>query len=136
MKIIAKERDKMPYMRPLKNEEPGKKIFSKYVEGFVCDALGLERAESPIQKGYDAIIPKTGKKVEIKDTTHSRPVIGNEPQFDYLVTVELNKKDFSIKTIAIYPLDFVISHIGKKEISDINRQKTTNMLFIITINGL
>ena len=118
MKQIAKCRDKlqdMGYMRKLKTEEPGKKIFSEYIEGYICDTLNLKRAKKINQKVYDARHRQTGKKFQIKETTLSAATVGDKPRFDYLVTVKLNKEDFSIREIGIFPKYIVKKNLGKKK---------------------
>jgi len=129
MKKIAEARDELPYMRNLKSDDPGKKIFAEYIEGFVCDALNLKRAKNINQKGYDAIVPKTGEKVQIKDTTSSAPFIGEKIKFDYLVTVKLKKEDFSIEQIACFPKNIVEKSKGNK--NDFRFKKKKHSKFII-----
>jgi len=132
MKTIARIRDKMPYMRPLKNDEPGKKIFSEFIEGFVCDALYLKRAK-PNQKGFDAIVPKTGERVQIKETTLSAPVIAQNMEFDFLVTVKLKRKDFSIDQIAVIPKTIVERNLGRRH--DFRVKQKEHSKFIVFKNN-
>ena len=114
MKKVAEARDELPYMRPLKMREPGKKIFSEFIEGFICEALNLKRAKNINQDNYDAIVKGTGEKVQIKDTTRSAPNTG-EAKFDYLITVKLKKGDFSIDQIAVFQKKIVKGDIGVKK---------------------
>lgn len=131
MKKIAEARDKLPYMRTLKGGESGKKIFAEYIEGFICDALNLKR-KGINQEYYDAIAPKTKQRFQIKDTTHSSPFVGESIKFDYLITVKLNKKDFSIDQIAVFPQNVVKESIGNK--NDFRFQKKKHGKFIVYKN--
>ena len=136
MNLIAKARDilsEIGYVRNAKNGEPSKKIFSEYVEGLICDMLNLKRAKNINQKGYDAIDPKTKKKFQIKDTTQSAPHIGDKIEFDYLIIVKLNRENFSIRQIAIFPKDIVKKSIGKKK--DFRFKKKEHGRFIIYENN-
>ncbi|MFA4890878.1 MAG: hypothetical protein WC604_00790 [Candidatus Gracilibacteria bacterium] len=133
MRKIAKARDELPYMRPLKTGEPGKKIFAEYIEGFICDALNLERAKEINQKDYDAIVPKTRKKIQIKDTSFSAPSFGKIIKFHYLITVKLNKKDFSINQIAVFPKEVIEKSIGNKR--DFRFHKKKHSKFIVYENN-
>lgn len=108
MNQIAKIRDEMPYMRKLKSGERGKQIFSEFIEGFICDAFGLKRNEKTNQRDFDATILETNETVQIREITKSAPKVKNF-RADFLITVTLNKKDFSVDTICVYP-----NHIVKK----------------------
>jgi len=124
MKLIAKLRDEMPYMRQLETrEEPGKKIFSEYVEGYVCDAFNLTQHKKNNKKGSDAWTPYKENnrkiKIEIKEVTNSAPKINytqsGKVEFGYLIAVALNNKDFSIKEIAVFPKKVVENKNNRRE---------------------
>lgn len=108
MSQIAKIRDEMPYMRKLKTDESGKQIFSEFVDGYICDAFGLKRNEKTNQRDFDATILETNETVQIREITKSAPKVKNF-RADFLITVTLNKKDFSVDTICVYP-----NHIVRK----------------------
>ena len=113
MSGIARLRDEMPYMRKLKKGGKGKKIFAEFTEGFVCDAFNLKRCERINQKGYDAIYNED-IKIQIKDVTYSAPFFGIELEFDFLITVSLNKSDFSIQEICVYPKTIIEEHLNRE----------------------
>jgi hypothetical protein len=110
MSIVAKIRDEMPYMRQLKSKEFGKMIFSEYIEGWVCDAFELRRSEKT-NEPFDAYT-KDGKTVEIKDVTKSAPKIDEKFKADFLITVKLNKKDFSVEEVRVFPKKEVLKHLN------------------------
>lgn len=114
MKAIALARDRLPYMRPLKHGEPGKKIFSEFVEGFVCEAFNLKQCKAVNQKGYDAT-SRGNLRFQIKDVTYSAPHLGDRLLFDYLITVKLNKYDLSVDEIGVYPRSIVRKNLGTKK---------------------
>jgi len=107
MSVLAKIRDEMPYMRRLKSNEYGKMIFSEYIEGWICDAFDLERSEKT-NEPFDAY-SKDGKTVEIKDVTKSAPKI-DKFEADFLITVKLDKKDFSVEEVCVFPKKVVQNH--------------------------
>lgn len=105
MNEISKCRDRLQEIGYLREDNKGrssKKIFSDFIEGYVCEMLNLERAKTN-EEGFDGEHKGTGKKFQIKDTTNSEPVVGDKVNFDYLVAVELDKKDFSVGKVLIFP---------------------------------
>ena len=121
MRGIAKLRDEMPYMRPLKNGKKGKKVFAEFVEGFVCEAFNLVQCNTINQKGYDATFGEN-VKIQIKDVTESGPHVGDILEFDYLITVALDKSDFSIAEIGVYPRSVVErNQNNKKEFKGVSK---------------
>jgi hypothetical protein len=114
MRQIALCRDELVscgYMRRSADGEPGKKIFSEFIEYYVADALGLTLAKGLNQKGYDAVDSKENR-YQIKDVTHSMPVLRNF-EFDFLVAVRLDKSDFSVRDIGVFPVRLVKDHLGR-----------------------
>ena len=79
------------------------------------------------------LFQKHKKKVQIKDTTFSAPFIGDTIEFDYLVTVKLNKKDFSINQIAVFPKNVVKESLGNKKEFRFHKKKHSK--FIIYENN-
>lgn len=110
MKKIAKLRKDLTGIRIDKNEDYYKEFFVDYSEKFICDMFKLKRAD-PNQEGYDAKTI-TGKRVQIKDCTHSLPYFEKELKFDYAITIKLNKSDFSPKEIHCYTRNFIIKNLN------------------------
>ncbi|MCX6159243.1 MAG: hypothetical protein NTY74_14780 [Ignavibacteriae bacterium] len=110
MQIIAEYREMLPYIRKSDDGSYHKNFFKHYTEGFVCDEFDLVRAKEN-EKDYDAL-SKKGEKIQIKEVTHSAPTIKMPIGFDYLVTVKLSKKDFSVDEIGVYPQDIVNEHMS------------------------
>jgi hypothetical protein len=103
MRQIALCRDELVscgYMRRSADGEPGKKIFSEFIEYYVADALGLTLAKGLNQKGYDAVDSKENR-YQIKDVTHSMPVLRNF------------ESDFSVRDIGVFPVRLVKDHLGR-----------------------
>src|SRR3989338_4109043 len=94
---IAKYRgmlEKEKIIRPLKNGEHTKQIFSEYIEWYICKILGLKRPKNRLQEHYDGIYQKNIRdkkiKFQIKEVTRSAPTVKPKAKFHYLVAVALD----------------------------------------------